>query len=219
VTKIYLSGPMTGLPDYNYPAFNKAALELREMDHEVFNPAEAFSGDQSLDWRDYMRADVAAIMGCDEVRVLPGWESSVGARLEVAIAISIGLPVKPLHVNANNQPVGEPRDIVKRLLGINEAGDSAESILDEAARLVGGDRQSDYGHPFHDFSRTALIWTGLFLDKLKPGEQFTARDVPLAMNGIKMSREANKPKRDNRVDGAGYWQTLDMVDSYEQDLC
>jgi hypothetical protein len=31
------------------------------------------------------------------------------------------------------------------------------------------------------------------------------------MVGVKISRECNKPKRDNRVDGAGYFETLQMI--------
>ena len=62
-----------------------------------------------------------------------------------------------------------------------------------------------------DFTKSALIATGVLYDKLKPGVQIEAEDIPLIMNGIKMSRETNSPKRDNRTDGAGYWETLDMV--------
>ncbi len=38
--RIYLAGPMTGLPDYNFPAFMKAAAYLRSQGAIVFNPAE-----------------------------------------------------------------------------------------------------------------------------------------------------------------------------------
>ena len=38
--RIYISGPMTGKHDFNYPAFNAAAKRLRSEGHFVINPAE-----------------------------------------------------------------------------------------------------------------------------------------------------------------------------------
>lgn len=89
--------------------------------------------------------------------------------------------------------------------------DGDESITLEADRLVNGDRQSDYGHPIDDFTKTALMWTGLFKEKLALGEQFTAADVPQAMIAVKLSRLQHRLKRDSIVDVAGYAATLDLV--------
>lgn len=88
---------------------------------------------------------------------------------------------------------------------------NTESVLQEAHRLVNGDRGEAYGHPLDDFGRTAGMLTHLLSDKLKPGVSLNARDVAMMMVCVKLSRERNKPKRDNRVDGAGYLGTLDMV--------
>lgn len=92
---IYIAGPMTGLSEFNRLAFMAAAQALREQGHEVLNPAEHFGGDQSLPWSTYMREGIAAVLRADAVRVLPGWENSRGARLEVAVAEAIGIPVDP----------------------------------------------------------------------------------------------------------------------------
>jgi hypothetical protein len=86
-----------------------------------------------------------------------------------------------------------------------------ETILEEAQRLVHGDRGAAYGHPADDFGRTAEYWTTTFKEKLKPGERFHAGDIPLALIGVKLSREVNKPKRDNMTDLAGYAETRRMV--------
>ena len=83
-----------------------------------------------------------------------------------------------------------------------------DSILAEAHRLVHSSRGQDYGHPYEDFSRTAKIWSAI-LDK-----EVTPEQVALCMIGVKMSRECNRPKRDNRVDIAGYAEALDMVVNY-----
>ena len=86
--------------------------------------------------------------------------------------------------------------------------DIRESILFEAHNLVHGVRGEDYGHPYHDFSRTAKIWSAIL------GVDVTPEQVALCMIGVKISRECNKPKRDNRIDIAGYAEALDMVVNY-----
>ena len=81
-----------------------------------------------------------------------------------------------------------------------------ESICAEADRLVSGDRQADYGNPFEDFTRTGRIWGALLgLPDIDPAV------VGLMMGWVKMSREVHRPKRDNRVDLAGYAKTVDLV--------
>ena len=92
----YLSGPMTGLPDFNRPAFHAAAAALRAQGHVVINPAEVDLGPDAS-WADYMRIHLAEIARrVTQVFVLPGWESSRGAQLEVHVARSLGLPVVPV---------------------------------------------------------------------------------------------------------------------------
>lgn len=86
-----------------------------------------------------------------------------------------------------------------------------QSILHEAHGLVHGDRGMMYGHPLDDMGRTAGMLTHLLSDKLRPGAKLTARDVAMVMICVKLSRERNHPKRDNRVDGAGYWECLDEI--------
>lgn len=206
--RLYLSGAMTGHPDFNFPIFDLAAATLREMEYEVFNPAEQFDRDQTLEWTDYMRADIAEILKCDEVVALDGWESSVGARLEVMVALSVGMKVKtPLGDEVDTQA---PRNAVASLMQLQST--AKETILEEAQRLVHGNRGDDYGHPYDDFSKTALIWQAIF------GIPVTAEQVALAMVGVKISREVNKPKRDNCVDGAGYFETLSMVKERRTEL-
>ena len=92
---IYLAGPMTGLPEFNRPAFFAEAKRLRAQGHKVLNPAEHFGGDTSLPWQAYMREGIAAVLMAECVRVLPGWENSKGARLEVAVAEAIGIEIQP----------------------------------------------------------------------------------------------------------------------------
>lgn len=87
------------------------------------------------------------------------------------------------------------------------------TILDDAQAAVYGDREGDYGHPREDFTRTAIIWTGLLQHKLADGAYIEAEDIPRCMIGVKLSRDVHAPKRDNRVDGAGYFLTLDRLET------
>lgn len=91
-TRVYLAGPMTGHENHNFPDFHAAAERLRGLGLEVVNPAdhELVSG---LGWSDYMRWDLVKLAGCHSVYVLPGWEKSKGASLEVSIAHALGMPV------------------------------------------------------------------------------------------------------------------------------
>lgn len=88
---MYLSGPMTGHPDWNYPAFHNAARLLRLWGNAVVNPAEAYDGNQSLPFDVYLRHDLRSILqDCDTIVVLDGWEKSPGAVLEVAVGAALG---------------------------------------------------------------------------------------------------------------------------------
>ena len=91
VKRIYLSGPMTGLPNLNFPAFATMTTTLRDSGHAVTNPAELNPDGGS--WNDCMRRDIAALMDCDTVATLPGWKESKGAQLEVLIAQHLGMTV------------------------------------------------------------------------------------------------------------------------------
>lgn len=90
--RIYLAGPMTGLPEFNFPAFHAMAFRLRALGHEVENPAEN-KEPPCGSWKGYMRMAIAQLVQCDAIHMLPGWELSKGASLEHHIACSLGLEV------------------------------------------------------------------------------------------------------------------------------
>ena len=94
--RIYISGPMSGLPEYNRPAFYRAAAELRFQGHEVVNPAEMTMPD-CTPWPLLMRACLRDLVDCDAIHMLPGWYRSRGAQLEHAIAIALGMTITGAH--------------------------------------------------------------------------------------------------------------------------
>ena len=94
--RIYLSGPMTGLPDLNFPAFNAYAAALRAKGLQVVNPTE-INAQNPDNWASCMRADIKALCDCDAICLMPGWESSRGAHLELHIAHRLELAVLYVH--------------------------------------------------------------------------------------------------------------------------
>ncbi|AYN56869.1 deoxycytidylate deaminase [Arthrobacter phage Andrew] len=93
---LYLCGPMTGLPDFNYPAFNSAARLLRRRGFEVLNPAEnKLAGEPG--WCDYMKAAIGQLVRADALAVLPGADKSRGAGVETRLAIALGMEVRAVR--------------------------------------------------------------------------------------------------------------------------
>lgn len=86
---LYLSGPMSGLPAFNHPAFKAAAAKLRAAGYQVVCPTE--NGlPPDAPWDQHMRADIAAMVAqCNAIALLPGWRESKGACLELDIAVGL----------------------------------------------------------------------------------------------------------------------------------
>jgi hypothetical protein len=112
--KVYIAGPMRGIPEFNFPAFFAAEDKLRAGGYQTFNPARRdnerhgadiskgnATGDVSqaaekhgFNLRHALGHDLAYICAeADAVYMLPGWESSKGATAERAAAIALGLDV------------------------------------------------------------------------------------------------------------------------------
>lgn len=107
--KVYIAGPMTGIPYFNFPAFDQAAAKLRKRGYLPLSPADidrkagfdALDMPEDSDWftlpkglnlREIVRRDVLAIVDeADGYYTLPGWEASKGARAEVALCEWLGL--------------------------------------------------------------------------------------------------------------------------------
>lgn len=102
---VYLAGPMTGWPLWNFPAFAAARKALRARGLAVYCPAEAdldagfdpATGAGLLTCSQYMARDLPKVRGAAAVVVLPGWQYSTGARREVAEAERAGVPVLALQ--------------------------------------------------------------------------------------------------------------------------
>lgn len=88
---VFLSGPMSGILDHNYPAFARVADTLRRAGFTVLSPHEI---PPKADWSGYMRASLRLLLESDLIVLLPGWEVSRGARRELDVARDVGLDVR-----------------------------------------------------------------------------------------------------------------------------
>lgn len=103
--RIYIAGPMSGVEEYNFPAFFRAEEMLTDMGFDVINPARRDVEAYNFEWegkngifddiaticpewslRDAFRFDMVAICHCHAIYMLKGWQHSGGARAEHALA-------------------------------------------------------------------------------------------------------------------------------------
>ena len=105
MTRVYIAGPMSGIPQFNFPLFVEVAKRLRERNIDVVSPVdldtelgidkEALSstdGDASKiskTWGDLLSRDVKLIAdgGISGIVFLPDWYKSRGARLEAFVGL------------------------------------------------------------------------------------------------------------------------------------
>jgi hypothetical protein len=116
-TKVYLAGPMRGIPEFNFPAFRRYAADLRAQGFDVFNPAEkdcerhgtdisagnttgceaVAAAQHGFNLREALYDDLRFItLEADAIAMMPGWQNSKGARAERATAEALSLQVMEL---------------------------------------------------------------------------------------------------------------------------
>lgn len=78
----------------------------------------------------------------------------------------------------------------------------AQAILSKASKVIGGQRQEDYGTPDDSFQEIANLFNAMGLER--NGNKIEKTDTPMAMVMLKLAREFNRPKLDNIVDTCGY---------------
>lgn len=99
---IFISGPMSGLPDFNYSAFHEAGECLKSRGEKFLSPAHGRFGhpresptvDEAKPWEYYMRQSLKQLLLCDHILMLPGWENSRGATIEKELAIILNMQIE-----------------------------------------------------------------------------------------------------------------------------
>lgn len=115
MNRCYIAGPMAGLPGHNFLAFERAAAWLRRREWDVASPHENDFGEGphergNMPHDFYMRTDIAQLVRCDAIVLLPGWPASKGARIELDVALGLGMAVYffdgvALHSMARDAPL------------------------------------------------------------------------------------------------------------------
>lgn len=135
--KGYLSGPMLGYGELNYPLFAAWAEYLRDLGHEVLVPSEVPppSEDYENPIAYYMRADIAMILESQCLWMIPGWTYSKGAKIEAAVGMAIGLPLldvatqKPLPIRRIHEVIDcDHQGWTEGVEGLNFVGTTAVNM-------------------------------------------------------------------------------------------
>lgn len=98
----FISGPMSGHEDFNYPAFHEVGEYLNGLGVRFLSPAKGWTGAEipppvpefAKPWEFYMRESIKKLMDCDRILMLPGWENSRGACIEKELAETLGMPIE-----------------------------------------------------------------------------------------------------------------------------
>ena len=111
---VYISGPMSGIDEMNYPKFYAVQEELEGQGYKVYNPAriaeeltpvekdmvggilnlgESIKKLSDREWLTYIIHDLPYIFRSDIMYMLKGWEASTGANIEYAVALRMGLTI------------------------------------------------------------------------------------------------------------------------------
>ena len=98
--KIYIAGPMTGLPNYNFEAFDRAAKILKARGLEPINPADigrqwlidnAHKEPNEYEYQKLLLEGRKLLRQCSKIYLLRGWEKSRGALGELSYELVVGI--------------------------------------------------------------------------------------------------------------------------------
>ena len=165
--KIYIAGPMTGLPEFNYPAFMQAEKALVQEGFQVINPAR----NNGKGWNDYMRQSLRQLAEADGVFFLTGWSGSKGASLEHQIAQELGLLIR---YESDLPMTGCVKDQDLQLMKLEGAStaDLGREIAKTPEVLKGTGVPL---HSVHDDLKKVLSWVSTHPVKLDPETGAAAR--------------------------------------------
>jgi hypothetical protein len=190
---------MSGLPNHNFDAFDRAEYELTDHGYEVFNPASSpapAGGHDEARYDHYLALDLPAVCRADIIMLLRGWEKSRGARLELATAELCGKQVALYRPDPNDPGLLTTEvsyEELRQPLFSGWAGHPTYYQLIEEAARVHAKKNRDYGGQAGDPLSN-------FKDAVKLG--ITAVDGCLVRMSDKFARICNLSRKEKQGEGA-----------------
>jgi hypothetical protein len=220
---IYIAGPMRGIPEFNFPAFDKVKRLLTRDGWYVISPAdidrkEGFdekgkTGDEPVPWRlmqKIVHRDLKELINCDAIFMLKGWQNSKGAKAEMAVAQWCEMSVMfecPEDAEAHNTlfiPAVQPAP-------------TENSILETAIKVTSGERRRDYDSATPNHKRIAKLWNSYLGVRKNEANPISPFDVAIMMILLKIARVVHTPTRDGFVDIAGYARCSAQIAGLEEE--
>lgn len=211
--RVYVAGSTKGISRVQH-----VMAECQRGGHEITFDWTGAEGEIRADWSsDIGRANELAtverdaVLSADALVLVAPPKDVAGLGCWTEVGIAIGRPIPVVLVDDPRESVfwylpNIRRTSLSLLLGtLDMIAMPDESVLEEAERLVVGDRADAYGHPAAHSFRVAGAWRSIF------GWDVDAYRVNLAMAIFKVARAAVAPHRDSLVDVAGYSRTAEAV--------
>jgi len=234
--KVYIAGPMCGYPEYNYPAFHQAEQCLEVAGAEPLNPARNAVPPEDAPRHFFLGEAISTMLEANCIVVLPGWQKSRGACLEMLIASELEMPVYDyaifeqsgaLNESSQIQPREARRSIIDALTPLLPANIAPDRTTVDQSSEPAGEAESAKapkktilqrateivdGDRQHDYGHPYVNHTrtaDYFSTYL--GKIVTAEDVCILNILQKVSRNQNRPSHDSILDIAGYARNVEMV--------
>jgi hypothetical protein len=222
MSKVYIAGPMTGYPLYNFEQFFAWAAAIRSVGDTPLNPAEhdvskMFNGwvYNEADYDEIIEYDLNLIRKeADRMFMLRGWNFSKGAQMEHSLAVELGLDIQ-YEAKKHIYIVGHGRhgkDTVAEILRDNYGFTFTASSWFMADKVVFPEIKDKYGYTtveqcFDDRHNHRGEWFDL-IDKANPSGTelseaiFKQNDIYV---GIRNKRELDAVRSDSRFDPLVIW--------------
>lgn len=194
--RVYVTGPLNGDGTTSKEDNVRRAIEagklILDRGYAPFVPHLTWYADPNDEhgYGNWIESDLAWVEVADALLRLRGY--SAGTDVECGRAMELGIPVVDNNIE-----------------DLDRALHQGETILDEAKRLVYGNRNRHYGHPRDNFRTIAMLWT-IYLKEVGVAP-IEPRHVAMMMILMKVARDINMANRDNIVDIAGYAATADRL--------